>query len=416
MDNKKCIHNDLEKLNEHIYICKNCSLIRMIELKKNNENKYNSKFLLSKDDYYNIKNEINILDLTKNALNMTNDFFAFNTEKADIFKNNSTLYLKFRDKIINHIYNLCSEIKSSYDCFYLSILLLDILIYKLNSTISNYQLDLYSTICFIISKKFIEKDELKREEYNQYLTICHSPQKFINSKDLILSEIECLKLLKYQINIPTSFTIMKYMFICGIIFENEISQNEYSNIYDECLDLLLFCNNNKEIAFYFNPVLIVFSVIYLIRKKYKLKFIDTLDLFSLFDIKFSQIKQCVKLISNLYFNKNELKNNNIDNKIIIKRSYSQSKISSEKNRKKYYTPNKYINFFCDKNYYIMSVKEYKKEKYLIKNDIWFFRIFSRKRNIIDVSIQISCPDINNFDYSINGNVILNINKTFYRNI
>ncbi len=133
--------------------------------------------------------------------------------------------------------------------------------HKLNYIISNYQLDLFSTICFIISKKFIEKDKMKAEKYNQYLTICHSPQKFINSKDLILSEIECLKLLKYNINIPTSFTIMKYMFICGIIFEEEISIKEYSKINEECLNLLLFCNNNNEIAFYYNPVLIVFSEI-----------------------------------------------------------------------------------------------------------------------------------------------------------
>ena len=80
------------------------------------------------------------------------------------------------------------------------------------------------------------------------------------------------------------------MFLCGIIFENEIDSINYVNIYDECLDLLSFCNNNNEIGFNFNPVIIVFSIIYIIRKKYKLNNTDTLNLFSIFNIKFCQIK------------------------------------------------------------------------------------------------------------------------------
>ena len=278
-------------------------------------------------------------------------------------------------------------------------------------------MDLFSTICFIISKKFIEKDKMKAEKYNQYLTICHSPQKFINSKDLILSEIECLKLLKYKINIPTSFTIMKYMFICGIIFEEEINIKEYSKINEECLNLLLFCNNNNEIAFYYNPVLIVFSVIYIIRKKYKFKFMDTLDLFSLFDIKFNQIKECVKLISKLYFNNNYLKSNNyIEKNINIKRSLSQNKKSANKNNKRFYTPSKCLNFNYDENYYIMRIRDYKYEKNINKEDDQFFRCFIRKRKLYDIGNKNSGANTNNINYSINGNVILDNNENICRNI
>ena len=413
MDKNICIHTNLEKINDQMYICKNCSLIRMIKFKNNNDK---TKLLLTKDTYYNIKHEINILHLTKNAIDLKDDFFSYNKEEPNTFKKNSSLYLKFRTKLLNHIYNLCGERNSTYECYYLSILLLDILVHKLNYIISNYQLDLFSTICFILSKKFIEKDDLRTEKYTQYLTICHSPQKFIDSKELLLSEIECLKILKYQINIPTSYTIMKYMFICGIIFENEIDINEYTNIYNECLDLLLFCNNTNEIGFYYSPVLIVFSVIYLIRKKYKCKTMDTLDLFSLFDIKFSQIKECVKLIFNLYFNKKDKKINNNINKSIIKRSFTQIKILTKKSPKRYYTPNKYINFFMDKNYYIMTIKDYKFDKNSNRDENKFFRIFNRKRKLFDVSIQNSCFDTGNFDYSINGNVILDKNENILRNI
>lgn len=418
MEKIACAHQNLEKMNDNIYICHNCSLIRMIKYKNNTQNNENTKLLLSKSNYYyNIKNEINIFHLTKNIIDAKNDYYPHNKEKGEIFQKNKTLYLKFRNKLINHIHNLCSEINSTYDCFYLSILLLDILIHKLNYIISNYQLDLFSTICFIISKKFIEKDKMKAEKYNQYLTICHSPQKFINSKDLILSEIECLKLLKYNINIPTSFTIMKYMFICGIIFEEEINIKEYSKINEECLNLLLFCNNNNEIAFYYNPVLIVFSIIYIIRKKYKFKFMDTLDLFSLFDIKFNQIKECVKLISKLYFNNNYLKSNNyIEKNINIKRSLSQNKKGGNKNNKRFYTPNKCLNFNYDENYYIMRIRDYKYEKNINKEDDQFFRCFIRKRKLYDIGNKNSGANTNNINYSINGNVILDNNENICRNI
>ena len=418
MEKIACDHQNLQKMNDNIYICHNCSLIRMIKYKNNTQNNENTKLLLSKSNYYyNIKNEINIFHLTKNIIDAKNDYYPHNKEKGEIFQKNKTLYLKFRNKLINHIHNLCSEINSTYDCFYLSILLLDILMHKLNYIISNYQLDLFSTICFIISKKFIEKDKMKAEKYNQYLTICHSPQKFINSKDLILSEIECLKLLKYNINIPTSFTIMKYMFICGIIFEEEISIKEYSKINEECLNLLLFCNNNNEIAFYYNPVLIVFSIIYIIRKKYKFKFMDTLDLFSLFDIKFNQIKECVKLISKLYFNNNYLKSNNyIEKNINIKRSLSQNKKGGNKNNKRFYTPNKCLNFNYDENYYIMRIRDYKYEKNINKEDDQFFRCFIRKRKLYDIGNKNSGANTNNINYSINGNVILDNNENICRNI
>ena len=411
-----CKHYNLEKINDQIFICKDCSLIRLIEFKKNKNIEY-TKLLLSKDNYYNIKNEINIFHLTKIAINFNYNFNNDNIEIKDIFLKNSSLYLKFREKLIKHIYNLCSEINSSYECYYLSILLLDIIIHKVNYIINNYQLDLFCTICFIISKKFIEKDLMKVEKYNNYLTICHSPQKFIVPNDLILAEIECLKILKYQLNIPTSFTIINYMFICGIIFEDEI-KNNYSNINKECLNLLLFCTKTNEISFYYNPILISFSIIYLIRRKYELKMTDTLDLFSLFDIKFSQIKECVKLISKLYFNKNIKKTNNIMNdKIIIKRSYSQIKRVQNKNKKRSFTPNKYENFHFDDNYYIMSIKDYKIERSIIKEYNEFFRNFIRKRKLYDKIIKNSSSYFNNFNNSINrnDNLILDKDKNIYRN-
>ena len=48
MEKIACDHQNLEKINDNIYICHNCSLIRMIKYKNNKQNNENTKLLLSK--------------------------------------------------------------------------------------------------------------------------------------------------------------------------------------------------------------------------------------------------------------------------------------------------------------------------------------------------------------------------------
>ena len=398
-----CNHpHNFEKINNIIYICKNCSSIKIVK-----EDKF--KILLVKyNDYYSITNEINIFYIIKNAIKFYNNAsFGLklqNIEKNNILNYNFSLFFKFRTKLINHLYNLCSEINSTYECFYLSTALLDRIIILLSHTINNYQLDLYSTSCFIIAKKFVEKDKMKHENYSQYLTICHSPQKFINSKDLIIAEIDSLKILKYQLNIPTMLTIMKYLFICGIIFENEIEGNDYSHIYDDCLECLNFCNKQIEISLYYSPVLIVFSIIYLIRKKAKLKFSSSMNLFSLFDIKFCDIKECVKIISKFYFNNNNNSNEKKYNDKTFKKSLSQLKLNNAlKNYSnfKFKTPNKYSNIKLKKTFSKIRVKCQNKENNFIQNDARFFRDSQRKSEFFDINIKNPFSPFIIFDYQFN---------------
>ena len=83
MEKIVCDHQNLEKINDNIYICHNCSLIRMIKYKNNQQNNENTKLLLSKSNYYyNIKNEINIFHLTKNIIDEKNDYYPQNKEKS----------------------------------------------------------------------------------------------------------------------------------------------------------------------------------------------------------------------------------------------------------------------------------------------------------------------------------------------
>ena len=347
-DKERCKHDKFEIINNSLYICKTCSLLGIIKEKTATETKIK---LFSKPCNYNIYNEINIYDITKNAIN-----YYMNKSKLIINPKNKTiknleLYLKFRKKLIKHTYDLCKGFNLTDECYYLSIILMDNVINNLNYIINNYQFDLINTICFIIAKKFNEKDTLEKETYNQYLTICHSPQKFINPIDLINIEIECLKIVNYNLNIPTSLTILKYIFICGIIFANEIKETEIKKIYNKSLEILGFCVEQNEIYLKFNPIQVVFGIIYLIRKKYNLKNNIAKYFDELFGIKFSYIKECTKLIEQLYYK--ETINN-------IQKEYVNPKYNNIQLDLKNYNNNIYININTTKkikNNYCSSQKK-----------------------------------------------------------
>ena len=127
-DKKECKH-EFEITNNSIYICKACSLLGIIKEKTPTEIKIK---LFSKPFNYNIYNEINIYDIIKNAINYYKNkseliMSPYNNNKSII---NLDLYLKFRQKLIKHTYNLCKGINSSYECYYLSIILLEFRLYN----------------------------------------------------------------------------------------------------------------------------------------------------------------------------------------------------------------------------------------------------------------------------------------------
>ena len=391
MEEQICKHLELEKINNLLFVCKNCSIIGLINEVTGTETKIK---LLSKPLSYNIKNEINIYDITKNTIN-----FYINDEKEKKPILNLELYLKFRKKMVKHLFNLCMEINATYDCYYLSILLMDNVVNNLDFVINNYQLDLISTSCFIISKKFIEKDNLKKQNYSTFLTICYSPQKFIKSIDLIFAEIECLKIVKYNLNIPTSYTILNYLMICGYIFNNEIEIKKMDKMYDECLKILNFCIEQNEIYVNYNPVQIVFGIIYLVRKRYNLKTNIIKYMNDLFNVKFCSIKECIKLISKLFYENNintkdkitQLKKDNEidDNTTKLKKVKYLSQRKNTKTKFKYFSP-----IIKNRNNY-KSIKNIETGNINRLSSLYLEQIDKNKDNDIDNNIIIIKNDCHN---------------------
>ena len=391
MEEQICKHLELEKINNLLFVCKNCSIIGLINEVTGTETKIK---LLSKPLSYNIKNEINIYDITKNTIN-----FYINDEKEKKPILNLELYLKFRKKMVKHLFNLCMEINATYDCYYLSILLMDNVVNNLDFVINNYQLDLISTSCFIISKKFIEKDNLKKQNYSTFLTICYSPQKFIKSIDLIFAEIECLKIVKYNLNIPTSYTILNYLMICGYIFNNEIEIKKMDKMYDECLKILNFCIEQNEIYINYNPVQIVFGIIYLVRKRYNLKTNIIKYMNDLFNVKFCSIKECIKLISKLFYENNintkdkitQLKKDNEidDNTTKLKKVKYLSQRKNAKTKFKHFSP-----IIKNRNNY-KSIKNIEVGNINRISSLYSEQIDKNKDNDIDNNIIIIKNDCHN---------------------
>ena len=101
----------------------------------------------------------------------------------------------------------------------------------------------------------------------------------------------------------------------------------------------------------------------------------------------------------------------------MNKSYSYTKIRIEKKEKKRtLTPSGCVNFNFDKNYWIMSMKDFKIEKNWMKEDKCFFRICERKSKLYNYFFQNSCSSSNIPTYSTNGNDILDKKENICRNI
>ena len=129
-----------------------------------------------------------------------------------------------------------------------------------------------------------------------------------------------------------------------------------------------------------------------------------MNLFSLFDIKFCDIKECVKIISKFYFNNNNNSNEKKYNDKTFKKSLSQLKLNNAlKNYTnfKFKTPNKYSNIKLKKTFSKIRVKCQNKENNFIQNDARFFRDSQRKSEFFDINIKNPFSPFIIFDYQFN---------------
>ena len=363
-----CPHVQFEKSYLSIYTCKQCSIIQVMTLPKVLKKKNNDIFVKPKEYCFNY--EINIIKLIKNQIHKEEKNFINykkEIEKLNLKKNNATnkdndindninniydevnsynseesnsendflesfnIYYTNRKKIITYVKIICNKHNASKNCFYLTMALIE-QFFKLseNKYINNYQMDLIINAIFVLAFKFIDTNSDYYICYKSFKTFFYKEKKSIKQSDLKSSEIQCLQILEYNLNVFTIFNFLELVLSSGIILEKEvINFNIISKIYNECYNLLDFCFEENNIIFEYSMTEIIFSIINLVRKHNNLVFNIKKYFSKIYNIELKDYLNCIKHISSLYY-----KNDNSPNNLIVLKN-PQNKKYLFINEKKY---------------------------------------------------------------------------------
>ena len=289
--NGRCNHpknkiSPITKL-QNYYFCINCGSI----IYSLSENK---SYIASKPISYQQNIEIDPLTL-------------FNTITKKEFKilNSTHPYFKNRQKAITLLQKYSEFYKYSESSFYLALHYMDYIFSHVEKNIPQKKFELYVINSFLLAVKFYEKDIIQ-PDIPIYTSIGISYD--IDEYDIIQNEIECLKILKYDLNLLNSFDLLLLFMYNGFVFENEINNNkssEFSNI--------IYCYGKKifsdiiltPIAIQYKPLEICFSIIHLTRKQFCLNNQYFNIVKKLYDIHLSDYKNCLNSIKKFLDNPNK---------------------------------------------------------------------------------------------------------------
>ena len=164
-------------------------------------------------------------------------------------KYSSSRYRKYCLDIIRHLSQKLND-KNSQSIFYQTLLYHDIVLYNCGNEVIINNLDLLILCCFYIAIKSLNSQyyipsikqlkSLFNEKFNLYKT-----------NDIISTEIQCLKLLNYNINYMNSYDFLKYFFgennnlidFASLFLENIIYGNIKNYIFKTPYELSFYIYN-----------------------------------------------------------------------------------------------------------------------------------------------------------------------------
>ena len=274
--------------------------------KKNSPNKKNN------DDKEETK--MKLLNKGNNELINNNNFTPIKTKKKrkltkllideEIFEK----YSRIRNRILIYIHNLCSKMEYNDSSFYFSLYLLDTYLSRIFSDdISDKELFLVVLGFFLISSKYIE-DDIFEPELQIFCNIEKSILLTIN--EIRESEVQCLTLINHNMYIYSVYDWITTLLSNGIVFKEEVNnKNEVENIYGYTQKLLT--NLTSKIFFCkYSSIQIAFSIVQISREKYLCKDLKLSEkifnlLLDLYEVSFSDYKECYNLIKNDIANESE---------------------------------------------------------------------------------------------------------------
>ena len=290
VNQERCTHpkNKKSKINklDNYYFCIECG---SIILSLSEDNNYN----VSKPLSYQQKIEMDPLSLFTNI-----------TKKEFKIINSTHPYYKNRSKAISLLQKYFEYHKYSDSSFYLGLHYMDYIFTHQEKTIPQKKFELFIINSLLLAVKFYEKD-ICQPDILIYTSIGISYD--IDEIDISQNEIECLKILKYDLNLLNSYDLLLLFMNNGFVFENEIENKsqEFSNI--------IYCYAKKifsdiiltPIAIQYTPLEICFSIIHLARKQFNLKVQYFNIIKKLYNIHLNDYKSCLNSIKKLLENPNK---------------------------------------------------------------------------------------------------------------
>ena len=316
VNHERCTHpkhkrNKINKLDNY-HFCIDCG---SIILSLSEDNNYN----ISKPLSYQQNIEMDPLSL-----------FKFITKKEFKIINSTHPYYKNRSKAISLLQKYSEYYKYSESSFYLALHYMDYIFTHLEKNVPQKKFELFVINSLLLAVKFYEKD-ITQPDIFLYTSIGISYD--IDEIDIVQNEIECLKILEYDLNILNSYDLLLLFMNNGFVFENEIENKsqEFSNI--------IYCYAKKifsdiiltPIAIQYTPLEICFSIIHLARKQFKLKVQYFNIIKKFYNIHLNDYKSCLNSIKTFLENPNKGVNEQIKQKLY---QSSKSIVPVKTNKKK----------------------------------------------------------------------------------
>ena len=275
-------------------------------------------------------------------------------------------YSRIRNRVLIYIHNLCTKMEYNDSSFYFSLYLLDTYLSRIISDdISDRELFLVVLGFFLISSKYIE-DDIFEPELQIFCNIEKSILLTIN--EIRESEVQCLTLINHNMYIYSVYDWITTLLNNGIVFKEEVTdKNEVEEIYGYTQKLLT--NLTSKIFFCkYSSIQIAFSIIQLSREKYLNKDLKLSKkifdlLLDLYEISFSDYKDCYIFIKNDIENETEEESEDDDSNLDMNINSKKAAKSLEVNL----TESNYSNMKGKRNIDIIMGNP-EKNKYLLSQN------------------------------------------------
>ena len=277
-----------------------------------------------------ITKDININDIFNNMLNIVKETYK-NTNNA-LYSKLSQDEINKRKIILESIKSFILQNKIRYKLFYNIIFLFDLLSIKNQKNKLLNEIEKIGLGSTILTIKF-NYEENRMITNKKYKIIFKN--KYFSSKEIKEIEILCLKLIKYNLNIPSPISFMEIMLLNRIIsYQDDIKKDSKKRIYNLIMNTMekILCESNEYIKY--NPLYLCCCIIYYTREILGIEKWPRI-LSNLFNTNFESFENIYNEYFKIYKYKDNNRSNNYDSSNNISTNIdSQRNLSNSKRNDK----------------------------------------------------------------------------------